>query len=52
MEAWEKYEYLKERMGAEALLDALAQALNTDELDDNMDFIAKGVDVDFDEEET
>lgn len=46
MTAWEKLENLTEQMGAEAVLDEVARALNTDKLNEVLDFIARNWDVD------
>lgn len=44
-EVWMKLEVMKERMGSEELLDALCQALTTDELEDNLRYIDKSHDL-------
>jgi hypothetical protein len=41
------YETLKRELGAEELLEDLYQALNTDELEENFEYIARQRDVDF-----
>ncbi len=38
-EVWIKLEIMKSMMGVEELLDAIAQALTTDELEDNLRYI-------------
>ena len=45
MTGWEMYEKAKEELGAEYLLDALAQALTDDELKDNIKFICRMEDI-------
>lgn len=41
------YETLKKRVGAEVLLEDLYQALNTDELEENFEYIARVRDIEF-----
>lgn len=36
---WDKFEEFKEVMGTDELLDAIAQALSTDELENNLRYI-------------
>lgn len=43
---WEKYEEMKEILGAEALLNALMQALNTNEIEENLKWISDNYDLD------
>lgn len=38
---WDAFEKMKDAMGAEALLNELAQALSIDELESNLKFIDK-----------
>lgn len=38
---WDAFEKMKDAMGAEALLNELAQALSVDELESNLKFIDK-----------
>lgn len=38
-EVWMKLEIMKSMMGVEELLDAIAQALSTDELENNLRYI-------------
>lgn len=45
MDAWNKFEYMVEVMGAENLLDELAKALSTDELMENLEYIARNNDI-------
>lgn len=50
MDAWEKYEQLKDLMGADELLHSFALAMSTDELEDYCDYVARMNDVEFDKE--
>lgn len=43
-------EKLREELGAETLLNELEKALSSDELQDNLEYIAKMYDVDYEEE--
>lgn len=45
-ELWKKYEQMKEMMGAEALLEELMQALNADEIEENLKWISDNNDLD------
>ena len=51
MEKFEKvgimYETLKEELGAEVLLEDLYQALSTDELEENFEYIARVREIEF-----
>lgn len=44
-------EKLREELGAETLLNELEKALSSDELQDNLEYIAKMYDVDYEEGE-
>ena len=44
-EVWDIFEEMKEMLGAEELVNELAQALSTDELDENLRFIDKNHDL-------
>ena len=44
-EIWDIFEDMKEIMGAENLLDELARALSTDELEENLRWIDKNQDL-------
>lgn len=46
----EKFELLLDALGAEKLLDELRGALSTDELDENLDYIAKNHSIEFEED--
>lgn len=46
METWDKYIEIKEILGAEQLLEAIAQALSTDELANYLQYIARCYDLD------
>lgn len=48
MTEFDKLHYLTEQLGAEVVLDEVARALNTDKLNEVLDFIAKNWDVDLD----
>ena len=39
-ELWEKYEQMKEIMGAESLLEELMQALSAKEIEENLEWIS------------
>ena len=43
-------EKLREELGTETLLNELEKALSSDELQDNLEYIAKMYDVDYEEE--
>lgn len=43
-EVWDIFEEMKEMLGAEELVNELAQALSTDELEENLRFIDKNHD--------
>lgn len=43
-------EKLREELGAETLLNELEKALSSDELQDNLEYIAKMYDIDYEEE--
>ena len=36
---WSKFDEIKDALGADSLLDALAQALSTDDLEENLRYI-------------
>ena len=42
---WKAFEQMKDAMGAESLLDELAQALSTDQLEENLRFIDRNNDL-------
>ena len=44
-EVWDIFEEMKEMLGAEELVNELAQALSTDELEENLRFIDKSHDL-------
>ena len=44
---WEKYEQLKDILGAEELCEEFANAMSGDELDENCDWIARCHEIDF-----
>lgn len=44
-EVWDIFEEMKEMLGAEELVNELAQALSTDELEENLRFIDKNHDL-------
>ena len=44
-EVWDIFEEMKEMLGAEELVNELAQALSTDELEENLRFIDKNYDL-------
>lgn len=44
-EVWDIFEEMKEMLGAEELVNELAQALSTDELEENLRFIDKNNDL-------
>lgn len=46
MQVHEMYEAIKEAIGAEAFLDALYRAMDTDEAYENFEFIARMNDID------
>ncbi len=46
VELWTKFELMKEVMGTDELLDAIAQALTTDELEADLRYINKAHDLD------
>lgn len=46
MELWMKYEEIKDRLGAEELLEALSQSLSTDLLEDHLRYIDRTHDLD------
>jgi hypothetical protein len=46
---WDLFEELKEVLGADYLLNELTLALNCDELNDNLEFIARVNDLNFEE---
>lgn len=50
MEAYDKYLELKDQLGEEKLLEELVQAMGTDELESNLDYIARMYDISFDED--
>ncbi len=43
-------EKLREKLGVETLLNELEKALSSDELQDNLEYIAKMYDIDYEEE--
>lgn len=46
METWNRYEEMKEILGAEVLLEAIARSLGTYELKDHLKYIARCYDID------
>lgn len=42
---WKAFEQMKDAMGAESLLDELAQALSVDQLEENLRFIDRNNDL-------
>lgn len=44
-QVWKAFEQMKDVMGAESLLDELAQALSTDQLEENLRFIDRNNDL-------
>ena len=44
-DVWDIFEEMKEMLGAEELVNELAQALSTDELEENLRFIDKNHDL-------
>ena len=44
-QVWKAFEQMKDAMGAESLLDELAQALSTDQLEENLRFIDRNNDL-------
>lgn len=48
-ELYSKYENLRDKVGAESLLESFVQAMSSDELQENLEFICKEYDEDFDE---
>ena len=48
-EIWRKFEKLVENHGESTILELLAQAMSNDELKENLEFICKELDEDFDE---
>lgn len=47
-ELYAKYENLRDRVGAETLLETLVQGMSSDELQTNLEFACKEYDEDFD----
>lgn len=47
-ELYAKYERLRDQVGAETLLESLVQAMSSDELQENLEFVCKEYDEDFD----
>ena len=50
MKGCELFEKLRDELGDSYLLDSLAQALSDDELYENMEYIARMNDIDFEED--
>lgn len=48
---WTSFDRLREELGAEELLDSLARAMGTDELEENLKYIARMYDINLNEEE-
>lgn len=48
-ELYSKYENLRDKVGAETLLETLIQGMSSDELQENLEFACKEYDEDFDE---
>ena len=44
-QVWKAFEQMKDAMGAESLLDELAQALSADQLEENLRFIDRNNDL-------
>jgi len=44
-QVWKAFEQMKDAMGAESLLDELAQALSVDQLEENLRFIDRNNDL-------
>ncbi len=43
--SYEKYQALVKKYGAEAVLNDLLKALNSEELEENLEFLCKGYDI-------
>ena len=50
MSGWELFEKLRDELGDSYLLDSLAQALSSDELYENMEYIARMNDIEIEED--
>lgn len=50
MNGWDKFETMLDELGAENLLNELANALSDNELSENMDYIARCYDIELEED--